>query len=155
MKTIEEQIWDYIDGNGGSAQRSETARKIASEEEYQSVYRELLSLQQQFKDISIDEPSMSFSRNVMEIINMEPAPVSLKTKTDKRIILGLAALFILAIGTILAFAIANSHMSAPKFSVDINLSQYLSPTLIKTFVFADIVLAMLYADSLFRRKKMF
>lgn len=154
MKTIEEEIWDYIDGNGDTARRSTTERKIATEEVYHTLYHELLVLQHQLQDMSIDEPSMSFSRNVMELVHREPAPVSLKTKTDNRIIMAIAALFIMAIGTILVFAIANSHISAAKFTLNISLNHYMTPTLVKTFVFADIILAMVYTDSLIRRKKM-
>jgi len=153
MKTIEEQIWDYIDGTGDTAQQSATERKIASDSSYQKVYQDMLALQLQLEDIAIDEPSMSFSRNVMEQVKLEPAPVALKTKTDKRIVLGIAAFFILAILAILTYAITNSHLSSAKFAVNIDFSRYLTPTLIKTFVFADIILAMLYADSLFRRKR--
>ncbi|MCX2478465.1 hypothetical protein OQY15_05145 [Pedobacter sp. MC2016-15] len=155
MKTIEEQIWDYIDGNSSPAERSETERRITSEEEYHLVYQELLALQQQLEQISTDEPSMSFNRNVMDLVSLEKAPVSLKTKTDKRIILGIASFFMLAIASILTYAIANSAFTASKFSVNIDFSRYITPTLIRTFVFVDLVLLMLYADSLLRRKRLF
>lgn len=154
MKTIEEQIWDYIDGNSSTAERSETERRITSEEEYRLVYQELLTLQQQLEQINTDEPSMSFNRNVMNLVSLEKAPVSLKTKTDKRIILGIASFFMLAIASILAYAIANSAFTASKFSINIDFSRYITPTLIRTFVFADLVLLMLYADSLLRRKRL-
>ena len=154
MKTIEEQIWDYIDGNSSPAERSETERRITSEEEYRQVYQELLALQQQLEQISTDEPSMSFNRKVMDLVSLEKAPVSLQTKTDKRIILGIASFFLLAIVAILAYAVANSAFTASKFSVNIDFSRYITPTLIRTFVFVDLVLLMLYADSLLRRKRL-
>lgn len=47
--------------------------------------------------MELDEPSMSFTRNVMEAVALQPAPVSLKTKVDNQIIFSIAAFFVLSI----------------------------------------------------------
>lgn len=154
MTTIEEQVWDYIDGNGDAAYRLETEKKIAAEPAYSSVYKELMALQQQLLEISLDEPSMSFSRNVMERLSHEAAPVSLKTKTDNRIILAIASFFILAIAAIFIYAISKSHVSAPKIHLTIDMERYLTPTLIKIFLFIDIVIGFLYVDRLLHKKRL-
>jgi hypothetical protein len=154
MTTIEEQIWDYIDGNDDAAQRLETERKIAAEETYAVMYRELTAIQQHLLKISLDEPSMSFSRNVMDLVNMETPPVSLKTKIDNRIILGISAIFILVITSIFVYVISQSHFTASKMTIAIELGKYLNPTFIKVFLFIDIIIGFLYADRLFRRKWM-
>jgi anti-sigma factor RsiW len=154
MKTIEEEIWDYIDGNSSQAERSETERKIASEEEFQVVYQELLAFQQQLDQVSTDEPSMSFNRKVMDLVSLEKPPVSLQTKTDKRIIFGIASFFLLAIVAILTYAAAKIELTASTTGLNINFSCYITPTLIRTFVFVDLILLMLYADSLLRRKRL-
>lgn len=153
MTTIEEQLWDYIDGNGSAEHRAETARKIASDEAYQSLYQELVTMHQQMSGISLDEPSMSFTRNIMELVQLEKAPVSLKTKVDNRIIYSIAAFFLMAIAAILIFAASQIHLTAPKISVDIDPGRYVTPLLIKTFLFIDIIIGFLYLDSLLRKKK--
>jgi len=154
MKTIEEQIWDYIDGNGNAGQRLEMKKKIAADEAYGSVYRELIIVQQHLGLMDLDEPSMSFGRNVMDLVNQEVPPVALQTKIDKRIISGIAAFFILGIIAIFIFAISQSHFTTSKINISITFSRYLTPAFIKTFLFIDIIIGFLYADSLFRRKWM-
>jgi hypothetical protein len=154
MTTIEEQIWDYIDGNGDVAQRLEMERRIANDETYAAMYRELTAIRRHLLNISFDEPSMSFSRNVMDLVNMEAPPVSLKTKTDKRIILGISAFFILTITSIFVYVISQSHFTTPKVTIAMEFDSYLNPTFIKIFLFIDIIIGFLYADRLFRRNWM-
>lgn len=152
MTTIEEQIWDYIDGVGSADHILEIEGKIASDEAYKAVYQELSALHQQIGEISLDEPSMSFSRNVMEMVNLEIAPVSMKTKVDNRIIYGISAFFILAVTAIFIYVLSQLHFTAPKMNVAVNLTSYLTPNLIRGFLFIDVVIGLLYLDRLLRKK---
>jgi hypothetical protein len=157
MTTIEEQIWDYIDSSGTAGHRLEIERKIATDETYRSVYTELSAIHQQIGEISLDEPSMSFSRNVMEMVNLEMPPVSLKTKVDNRIIYSIAAFFILAMAVILVYVVSNIQLTMPKMTLTISMDQYLgqyvSPVFIKSFLFIDTIIGFLYLDRLLRRKR--
>lgn len=152
MTTIEEQIWDYIDGIGSVGYRLEIERKIASDEAYKALYQELLALNQQIGEISLDEPSLSFSRNVMEMVKLEIAPVSMKTKVDTRIIYTISAFFIVAITAIFIYVLSQLHFTAPKIDVAVNLTSYLTPNLIRGFLFIDVVIGLLYLDRLLRKK---
>lgn len=152
MTTIEEQIWDYIDGIGSADYRLGIESKIASDEAYKAVYEELSALHQQIGDISLDEPSMSFNRNVMEMVNLEIAPVSMKTKIDTRIIYGISAFFILAIAAIFIYVLSQLSFTAPKVTLTFNLTSYMTPTLFKGFLFADVIIGLLYLDRLLRKK---
>ena len=75
MKTIEEQLWDYIDGNCTIEERIEIEHKIKANLQYHRTYEELLSVHQELEKLNLDEPSMSFNRNVMEKVNLEIKPV--------------------------------------------------------------------------------
>lgn len=152
MTTIEEQIWDYIDGIGSAEYITGIEAKIASDEAYKAVYKELSALHQQIGDISLDEPSMSFSRNVMEMVSLEIAPVSLKTKVDKRIIYGLSAFFIIAIAAIFIYVLSQLHFTGSKVTLAFNLTSYMTPTLFKGFLFADVIIGLLYLDRLLRKR---
>lgn len=157
MNTAEEQLWEYIDGAGDEAFRQAIARKIKEDKDYGNLYANLLLVEQQLQHITLEEPSMSFSRNVMELIQAEPAPVSLKTKTDRRIILGISIFFLVIIATIFGYAISRSHITLntlPSIKFQIDFNQLLSPILLKGFLFIDLVIGLLYADRLFRKKGM-
>jgi len=100
---------------------------------------------------------MSFTRNVMDLVDLEIAPVSLKTKVDQRIILGIAAFFGLAFLAIIVYAITHASYSfadfkMPKLQVNFDVSAYITPTFVKIFLFVDLILGLFYLDGFLRRK---
>lgn len=158
MTTIEEQIWDYIDGNCKLEEKAAIENKIASDKAYSLVYQELLAIDQHLGSIDLDEPSMAFNRKVMGLIDLETAPVSLKTRVDQRIIYGIAAFFILATCSIVVYAISQiqflpltTKLELPTFNLDFN--RYLTPTFIRIFLFVDLFIGFIYLDGFLRRKK--
>lgn len=156
MNTIEERLWNYIDGNCSVAENAEIEAKIAGDLQYCSIYKELLAVQSQLNLLDFEEPSMSFSRNVMDKVNLELKPVALKTKVDQRIIYGIGGFFLLAIVAILGYAIAMADFSLNFKLPQINFSLYegklINSTSIKIFVMLDVVLALLYVDSFLRKR---
>lgn len=160
MISMEEEIWDYIDGNSSAGQRLLVEAKMASDPVYRSLYEELLEINTQMAGMDLEEPSMSFTRNVMEQVKLEIAPVSLKTKVDKRIIYSISAFFICAMLGIMGYVVANSNFSFEGFKSThflstgaLNFSKMISPTFIKIFLFVDLLLALAYLDGFLRRKR--
>lgn len=156
MITMEEEIWDYIDGKCTAEQIIAIEIKIASDPAYRSLYEEFLSVHQQMDSLELDEPSMSFTRNVMEQVKLEIPPVALKTKVDTRIIYGIAAFFGLSLLALTVYVISNLNFTMPAVNMQtesLDFSKYLTPTFIKVFILIDIILGLIYLDSVFRRKK--
>jgi anti-sigma factor RsiW len=157
MKTIEEQIWTYIDGDCDPVEKLEIERKIASDPAYQQLYSEFMQLHALIEAEELDEPSMSFNRNVMEKVNLEIAPVALKTKVDQRIIYSIAAFFVLSTMSIVIYAIASSTFTMPQFDTsalhfDVGISAAMKSLSIKSFLFLDLVLALVYLDRVLRKR---
>ncbi len=157
MKTIDEQIWAYIDGSCNASESQHMAEKIATDEHYAKAYQELLKLNELLMTDTLDEPSMSFSRNVMDAVALEMAPKKLTTRVNNNIIYGIAGFFIVSIAAIFIYILANStgsgmgfSMPAPTFSLD--LSGMFSPLAMKIFLIFDVALALIYLDRLLRRK---
>ncbi|HWW43365.1 hypothetical protein [Pedobacter sp.] len=158
MKTIDEEIWDYLDGGLTADQKAEISAKIGSDPAYQQVYTELQEVHQLMKGAELEEPSMSFTRNVMDQVKLEIAPIALKTKVSKTIIYSIAAFFLLSIMALIAYTIANSTLSdetfnIPSLKLPVSTQEFITPTSIRIFFFVDIVLALIYLDSFLRRKK--
>uniref|UniRef100_UPI003D7F526C anti-sigma factor family protein n=1 Tax=Pedobacter sp. TaxID=1411316 RepID=UPI003D7F526C len=156
MKSLEEQIWEYIDGLGTAQERAALEKKIAADPAFKALYQELMELNQLMGTIELEEPSMGFTRNIMEQIKLEPAPAALNTQVDKRIIYSLAAVFLLSIFTALAYVLANSSftpMENPSFNFRINLDQLINPLVLQIFLYMDAILILLYLDRLYRSKK--
>ncbi|WP_316750227.1 hypothetical protein [Pedobacter gandavensis] len=160
MISIEEEIWDYIDGNSNAEQRLLVEAKMAADPVYRSLYEEFLDINSQMSGMGLEEPSMSFTRNVMEQVKLETAPVSLKTKVDTRIIYGISTFFICAMLGIIGYVLANSNFNFEGFkSVNflptgtLDFSKMINPTFIKAFLFVDLLLALAYLDRFLRRKR--
>lgn len=162
MNTIEEKLWNYIDGTCTPAEQDAIALLIEQDEVYRQKYQELLLLNQEFANMELDEPSMAFTYNVMETIRTENASKPLKAAIDKRIIMGVGIFFIFTILALLVFTIANIHFSGSAVDVKVtlpasikmpNMGHIFSSQVFKWFLVFDVVLALFLADSYLRRKK--
>jgi len=163
MNTIEEKLWNYIDGTCSPAEQEAIARLIEQDEAYAQKYQELLTLNQEFAKMELDEPPMAFTYNVMETIRTENAMQPLKANIDKRIILGIAVFFAVTILALLTFTFANIHISGINISAsDIKLpagvklpstNSLFSGPVLKWFLIFDVVLALFLTDAYLRRKK--
>lgn len=157
MNTIEEQLWSYIDQSCTTAEKSEIEAKLAIDSSYHQLYLELLKVHESLEQLDLEEPSMSFARNVMEQVNLELKPVALKTKVDNRIVYSIATFFVLSLIGIFSYAIANSDLkidfSMHKLNIPLKVDQLITPTSLIAFLFVDVVLALLYIDSYLRKRK--
>lgn len=160
MNLTEDEIWDYIDGNGTTESLAATAANIETDPVYATLYEELLAVHQQLASIDLEEPSMSFSRNVMEAVKTAPAPVRLRTRVDKRIIYAFATFFIAAIAVMVTYILSGVRINpaAPELHIDLRatasaLRTAINPTVIKIFLFVDMLLAFVYLDILLRRRR--
>ncbi len=153
MKTIDEEIWSYIDGSCTAAERAQVEEKIATDEAYRMAFQELKQLDTMLTADELEEPSMSFNRNVMDAVALEIAPRKLSTRINNNIIYGIAAFFILSLAAVVGYAIANSSPGTTDFKFpSLNLSGMLNPTYMKVFLMFDVMLALVYLDRLFRRR---
>lgn len=158
MKTIDEEIWAYIDGSCAASESQRIAEKIATDDTYSVAFQELSKLHELMASEELEEPSMSFSRNVMDAVALEIAPKKLTTRVNSYIIYGIAAFFLLSLSAIFIYVLANSTGPAvddfklPSTTFSFNLTEMLSPLSMKIFLMVDLALALLYMDRLLRRK---
>jgi hypothetical protein len=166
MNNIEETLWNYIDGNCPADEQKAISLLIASDEAYRLKYQELLSLNQQFAAMELDEPSMAFTYNIMETIRTENAQAPLKAAINKRIIAGIAAFFVFTIAILVIYTMANVNWSIGNISLNINPSalkvpaglklpevkSYLSGPVIHAFLFFDVVLGLFLFDTYLRKR---
>ncbi|OCX52219.1 hypothetical protein BEL04_12095 [Mucilaginibacter sp. PPCGB 2223] len=162
MNSVEEKIWNYIDGNCSPDEQQAMDILIATDDVYKRKYHELSKLNIEFSCMmELDEPSMGFGYKVMETIRTENAMKPLKATIDKRIIKGIAAFFVVSIVTLLVFALinvswtntnsTNTLLSGQDIKIP-QLGNYLNGTVLKVFILFDIVLALFLADGYLRKK---
>ncbi|MGN6396247.1 MAG: hypothetical protein ACTHMI_11825 [Mucilaginibacter sp.] len=162
MNTIEEKLWSYIDGTCTPEDMQNISRLIASDESVRLKYQELLAFDKEFAAMELDEPSMAFTYNVIEAIRTQEAMVPLKTRVNKRIILGIVLFFVISLTGFLVYALSQMDISSArvpdivsKVSVNVKLPQvntHISKPLVEGFMFFDVVLGLYLFDKYLRRK---
>lgn len=159
MNLIEQRIWDYLDGTDTPQQRELTEQLIKADPFYRQIYEECKSFNSLVYAADQDEPSMGFTRNVMERINLEPVPASFKSLIDKRIVFGIIAFFLFTITALLgvlfyqidwtqATGFKMPELMMPTF----DSSKYLSSTYINIFLFIDIIIGLYLFDGFLRKR---
>ena len=159
MNSIEEILWNYIDGNCSPDEQRIVSTLIAEDESYRIKYKELLALNNNLAAMELDEPPMAFTYNVMEAIRAEHALVPLKATVNKRIIMAITLFFSVTILAILVFLLINLRLpahvlpdnSSLNFKIpDINSGK--EKMVVQGFIFFDVVLGLYLLDGFLRRK---
>ncbi|HET6767797.1 MAG TPA: hypothetical protein VFH08_10375, partial [Chitinophagaceae bacterium] len=65
---IEQQLWSYIDGHSTSEERSSIEKLLQSNLDWKDKYHELLEIHQLMNAAELEQPSLRFTKNVMEKI---------------------------------------------------------------------------------------
>jgi hypothetical protein len=160
MNNIEAKLWDYIDGNCTPAEQEAIALLIEQDEVYRIKYSELLLLKNEFAALEIDEPSMAFTYNVMETIRTENASKPLTARVNKRIVMAIAAFFVVTLAALLIYAFSTVNWAAgenvrvpEQFNIHVNqVNTFFTGPAIKAFLFFDVVIGLFLLDHYLRRK---
>lgn len=160
MNTIEEKLWNYIDGNCSLGEQQAIEQLIAQNEVYRRKYDELLQLNQDFSLSEVDEPPMAFTYKVMETIRKENAMKPLRARIDDRIIWGIAAFFIITVAALLIYTLSTVSWSyGHKVEIPLKVEAaklngiFLGPVG-KGFLFFDIIMGLFLIDHYLRGRGM-
>lgn len=102
---MEERLWDYIDGLDSPADRKALEALLASDPSVRAQYAELRAVHASLHESGLEEPSMRFTKNVMEAVAGRSIAPATTTYINKRVIRGIAAFFLTLITGILAYAL--------------------------------------------------
>lgn len=166
MNSIEEKLWNYIDGTCTPEERQTISMLIETDDNYRRQYEELLALNAEFGSMELEEPPMAFTYRVMEAIRTEEASVPLKASINKNIIRGLFGVFGFIIASVFIYALFNINWSAgnshtagfnlPDVKLPVNLPDknvWSSTPVLKAFIFFDVVFGLFFFDAYLRRQR--
>ena len=157
MKSIEEKLWDYIDGTCTIDEQKAISLLIETDEAYKDKYHELLQLNHEFANMELNEPSMPFTYNVMEAIRTEQAQKPLKVTINSFIIKGIAAFFILTIAGLFFATFTTMDWSASAETTNSlklpDLGSLLNSKVLTIFLFFDTVIGLLFLDTYLRKRR--
>ena len=156
---IEQQLWSYIDGFSSKEDKTAIEKLIASNLEWKNKYHELLEVHQLMNSSELEQPSMRFTKNVMEeIAKLHIAPAT-KNYINKKIIWGIAAFFITVIAGFLIYAFAQvdwnfQDNSKPLLDLStINMSRIFNNNFVNGFMMINVLLGLVLLDRVLANKR--
>lgn len=156
---MESRLWDYIDGRSAAEEKSAVEKMLVSNQEWKNKYHELLEIQQLIKSTELEQPSMRFSKNVMEEIAKYQIAPATKNYINKKIIWGIAGFFFTLIIGFLIYGFGQIDWSATgesKLPVDlsqIDYSKFFNNNFVNAFMMLNIVLGLLLLDRFLASKR--
>jgi len=157
---MEARLWDYIDGIYGASEKALIEKLVNDNAEWRTRYHELLELHQLVLSSELEEPSMRFTKNVMEEISRLHIAPAAKSYINKKVIWGIGGTFIAMIVGFLIYAIAQINWSegTSDNSIGIDLSQIdyskmFNNNLMNGFMMVNIVLGLIFLDRYLANKR--
>jgi hypothetical protein len=153
QNTIEDRLWDYIDGYGSREERSDLEQLLESNLEWKEKYRELLEVHHMLHSSELQEPSMRFTKNVMEEIAKYHIAPATKTYINKKIIWGIGLFFITLIVGFLIYGFSQVDWSAANSTSNqyidlskVDYSKIFNNTYVNVFMMLNAVLGLMLLD---------
>lgn len=161
MKNMEERLWDFIDGTSNPTEKMEITRLLETNPVWQKAYIAMLDMNASLLETTLEEPSMRFTKNVMEEIAHHKIAPATKSYVNKKIIYSIGGFFLLLIGTMLVYLFTQIDFSEagiielPKEIpfMQFNWSAYANSTTLNIFLMVDAVLGLFLLDKYLQLKK--
>ena len=156
---MEQQLWSYIDGVSSNEESSAIEKLIATNLEWKNKYHELLEIHQLMGAVDLEQPSLRFTKNVMEeIAKLHIAPAT-KNYINKKIIWGIAAFFITLITGFLIYAFAQvdwNFQDDSKPLLDFSTIDYgriFNNNFVNGFMMVNVLLGLVLLDRVLASKR--
>jgi hypothetical protein len=166
---MEDRLWDYIDGISSPAERSAVETLIEANQQWRRKYRELLDVHQLLAGSELEEPSMRFSKNVMEEIGRHHVAPATTTYVNKNIIRSIGAFFLSMIAGLLIYCFArikwtggssSNLISSYNISLEknsplekLNWEKLFNSSYVTAFMLIAVVSGLVLLDLYLQRKK--
>jgi hypothetical protein len=164
VNDMEARLWNYIDGFANQEEKSIIGKLIAEQESWSRKYRELMEVHQVLQQSELEQPSMRFTRNVMEEIAKYHIAPATKQYINRKVIWGITGFFVILIVGFIVYGFNQINWSEgadpnQTLGIDFNKVDYskmFSNTFVNLFMMLNVVLGLMLFDRyLENRKKLF
>jgi len=151
---IEVRLWEYIDGLSNNEEKTVIEKLVAENAEWKAKYHELLEVHQSLNLVELEEPSLRFTKNVMEEIAKYQIAPATKTYINSKVIWGIGIFFLAMIVGFLVYGIGQIDWttagdSKSTLGVDltrIDYSQMFNSNLMNGVMMLNVVLGLVLLD---------
>ncbi len=159
---IEQQLWSYIDGHCTKEEKPAIEKLLETNFEWKNKYHELLEVHQLMSSSELEQPSMRFTKNVMEEISKFHIAPAAKNYINKKIIWGIAAFFLTVITGFLIYGFAQVEWTSgtgPGITdkyVDfgkVDFSKFFNNNFVNIFMMINVLLSLVLLDRFLANKR--
>lgn len=161
---MEKRLWDFIDGSASPVEKNTIEELIRVNNEWKHKYSELLEVHQLLQSSELDQPSLRFTKNVMEEIALYKIAPATKTYINKKVIWGIGTFFILLIVGFLIYGFGQIDWSSGTDSTQfidfskidlskVDFSKIFNNTYVNIFMMLNIVLGLMLLDRFLANKR--
>jgi magnesium-transporting ATPase (P-type) len=157
--SIDDRLWEYIDGLSSGEEKSAIEKLLENNHQWKEKYHELLEVHQLVQSSALEEPSLRFTKNVMEEIAKYHIAPATKTYINKKIIGGIGIFFIMLILGFLIYGFGQVDWNSKpdvNLPVDLNkvdFNKFFSNTYVNIFMMINVVLGLVLLDRYLASKK--
>ena len=159
---IEQQLWAYIDGISTNEERSVVEKLLQNNFEWKNKYHELLEVNNLIRSSELEQPSMRFTKNVMEKIAQYHIAPATKNYINKKIIWGIAGFFFTLIAVFLIYGFSQVEWTSgtdSKYSIDlsrlsqVDYSKIFNNNFVNGFMMLNVLLGLVLLDRVLANKR--
>jgi len=157
---MEERLWEYIDGLSSHQEKSSVEKLVDTNQHWKEKYQELLELHRLVQTSALEEPSLRFTKNVMEEIAKYQIAPATKTYINNRVIWGIGTFLVVMVIGFLIYGFGQMDLTASSGSnlnvVDfskIDYSKFFNNTYVNIFMMINVVLGLVLLDRYLDSKK--
>src|SRR6478672_3116206 len=151
---VDDRLWEFIDGQSSIEEASAIEKLIETNKQWKEKYNELLELHQLVQSSALEEPSLRFTRNVMEEIAKYQIAPATKSYINNKIIYGIGIFFLTVIAGFLIYGIGQIDWTVAgdnkaTFGIDlgkVDYSRMFSNNFVNIFMGLNIVLGLMLLD---------
>ncbi len=159
QRSMEERLWEYIDGLATEEERSVLGQLLRDDAAWKSKYSELLKTDELLRSSELDQPSLRFSKNVMEEISKLHIAPATKTYINKKIIWGISFFFFALIAGFLLYGFAQMQWSVSGDSEvlknvnKLDFGKMFNNTWVNIFMMINVVIGLFVLDNYLSKKR--
>jgi magnesium-transporting ATPase (P-type) len=156
---VDDRLWEFIDGQSSIEEASAIEKLIETNKQWKEKYRELLELHQLVQSSALEEPSLRFTKNVMEEIAKYQIAPAAKAYINNKIIWGIGIFFITLFVGFLIYGFGQVDWNAggnDKLPIDISKVDYgkfFNNTYVNVFMMINVVLGLMLLDRYLAAKR--
>src|SRR6476659_7892951 len=155
---IDDRLWEFIDGQSSMEEKSAIEKLIETNRQWKEKYHELLELNQLVQSSTLEEPSLRFTKNMMEEIAKYQIAPAAKAYINNKIIWGIGIFFITLIIGFLIYGFGQVDWNADGNNLPIDISKvnygkFFNNTYVNVFMMINVVLGLMLLDRYLAAKK--